>query len=58
MSAPYSWYLVRTKSNRETYVREQLSHVVPEAFLPMLKLPLPPKLIGGAAISAVYICPT
>ena len=40
MSAPYSWYLVRTKSNRETYVREQLAHVVPEAFLPMLKLPL------------------
>lgn len=40
MSAPHAWYLVRTKSHRETYVREQLSHIVPQVFLPMLKLPL------------------
>ena len=40
MSPSYSWYLVRTKSNREAYVREQLAHVVLEAFLPMLKRPL------------------
>ena len=40
MSVQYSWYLVRTKSNRETYVREQLSHVVPETFMPMLQSPL------------------
>jgi transcriptional antiterminator RfaH len=37
MSAPEAWYLVRTKSNRETYVREQLSHFAPRVFLPMLK---------------------
>jgi transcriptional antiterminator RfaH len=38
MSTPDAWYLVRTKSNRETYVREQLSHFAPGVFLPMLKL--------------------
>lgn len=38
MSAAEAWYLVRTKSNRETYVREQLSHIAPQVFLPMLKL--------------------
>jgi transcriptional antiterminator RfaH len=41
MSAPQAWYLVRTKSNKETYVRDQLSHIVPNVFLPMLKPPLP-----------------
>jgi transcriptional antiterminator RfaH len=38
---PLAWYLVRTKSNRERFVREQLSHLVPEVFLPMLRTPLP-----------------
>jgi transcription antitermination factor NusG len=38
--APYSWYLVRTKSKRENYVRDQLSRILPEAFLPMVK-PVP-----------------
>jgi hypothetical protein len=55
--APYSWYLVRTKSKRENYVRDQLSRILPEAFLPMVK-PVPFRLIGGAAISPVHICPT
>ena len=41
MSAPHAWYLVRTKSNKETYVRDQLSHIVPNVFLPMLKPSLP-----------------
>ncbi len=40
MCAAHPWYLIRTKSNRESYVRDQLSHVVPEVFLPMLKLPI------------------
>lgn len=40
MLAPYSWYLVRTKSKRENYVRDQLSRILPEAFLPMVK-PVP-----------------
>lgn len=38
MCTRHSWYLIRTKSNRESYVRDQLSHVVPEVFLPMLDL--------------------
>jgi transcriptional antiterminator RfaH len=38
MSASEAWYLVRTKSNRESFVREQLSHIAPHVFLPMLKL--------------------
>ena len=41
MSAPQAWYLVRTKSNKEAYVRDQLSRIVPNVFLPMLKPPLP-----------------
>src|SRR5579863_6935165 len=39
MRAPYPWYLIRTKSNKETYVRDRLSHVLPEVFLPMLESP-------------------
>jgi transcriptional antiterminator RfaH len=38
MSTSEAWYLVRTKSNREPFVREQLSHIAPQVFLPMLKL--------------------
>lgn len=34
-----TWYLIRTKSNRERFVRERLSHMIPEVFVPMLKLP-------------------
>jgi transcriptional antiterminator RfaH len=34
------WYLLRTKPNRERFVREQLARVLSEIFLPMLKLPL------------------
>jgi transcription antitermination factor NusG len=34
-----TWYLVRTKSNREQSVRERLSRLIPEVFVPMLKLP-------------------
>jgi transcriptional antiterminator RfaH len=34
-----SWYLIRTKSNREHFVRERLSRMIPEVFVPMLKLP-------------------
>jgi transcription antitermination factor NusG len=38
MSASEAWYLVRTKSNRETYVRERLAHFAPQVFLPMLNV--------------------
>jgi len=39
MYAADPWYLVRTKSNKERLVREQLTGIVSEIFLPMLKLP-------------------
>jgi transcriptional antiterminator RfaH len=34
-----SWYLVRTKPNRERLVRERLARVVSDIFLPMLRAP-------------------
>jgi transcriptional antiterminator RfaH len=40
MSAPQTWYLIRTKANRETFVRERLLHITPRVFLPMLKWPV------------------
>jgi transcriptional antiterminator RfaH len=39
MHAADPWYLIRTKSNRERFVREQLALTVSDIFLPMLKLP-------------------
>jgi len=38
MSISEAWYLVRTKSNRETYVRDRLSRITLQVFLPMLKM--------------------
>jgi len=35
-----SWYLVRTKPNRERLVRERLARTVSDIFLPMLRAPL------------------
>src|SRR5579864_9586085 len=40
MYAADPWYLIRTKSNRERIVREQLAPIVSDIFLPMLKLPI------------------
>jgi transcriptional antiterminator RfaH len=37
MSTPLAWYLIRTKPSKEQYVHEELSRVLPEVFLPMLK---------------------
>lgn len=34
-----SWYLIRTKSNRESYVCGRLSRLGPQVFLPMLRVP-------------------
>jgi transcriptional antiterminator RfaH len=36
-----NWYLVRTKTGKERWVRDQLANVVPEVFLPMLKAKAP-----------------
>jgi transcriptional antiterminator RfaH len=39
--APDEWYLVRTKSGKEAWVRDQLSTRLSEVFLPMLKARVP-----------------
>src|SRR5216684_1041833 len=31
------WYLIRTKTGKERWVRDQLANVIPEVFLPLLK---------------------
>jgi len=51
MQASYLWYLIRTKLNKETYVRDRLSHVIPEVFLPMLESP------GSRIHSAAIVVP-
>lgn len=35
------WYLVRTKTGKERWVRDQLAKMVPEVFLPLLKAKAP-----------------
>jgi transcriptional antiterminator RfaH len=35
------WYLVRTKTGKERWVRDQLAKTVPEVFLPLLKARVP-----------------
>lgn len=39
MVAPLPWYLIRSKPNRESYVRQRLSQILPEVFMPMLQIP-------------------
>ena len=36
-----AWYLVRTKTGKERWVRDQLANAVPEVFLPMLRARMP-----------------
>ena len=36
-----NWYLVRTKTGKERWVRDQLGNAIPEVFLPMLKTKAP-----------------
>jgi len=55
MYAPDTWYLIRTKSNREHQVRGRLSQLVPEIFAPMLKLPR--SRLHGAKSSLVPLFP-
>ena len=41
MSDAANWYLVRTKTGRERWVRDQLRPIVGEVFLPMLRAKAP-----------------
>jgi len=48
MSASEAWYLIRTKSNREAYVRDRLSQIAPQVFLPLLKISAAPHITSKA----------
>jgi transcriptional antiterminator RfaH len=36
-----AWFLIRTRPNKELWVRDQLSQILPEVFLPMLRARVP-----------------
>ena len=36
-----AWFLIRTKPTKERWVRERLSQILPEAFLPLLRARVP-----------------
>ena len=50
------WYLVRTKTGKERWVRDQLAHVVPEVFLPMLKAKAPRWGRMAESVGALFPC--
>ena len=50
-----AWYLVRTKTGKERWVRDQLANLVPEVFLPMLKARAP--RWGRLAVSVAPLFP-
>ena len=50
-----NWYLVRTKTGKERWVRDQLANVVPEVFLPLLKAKAP--RWGRLAVSITPLFP-
>jgi transcriptional antiterminator RfaH len=50
------WYLVRTKTGKERWVRDQLAHVVPEVFLPMLKAKTPRWGRMAVSIAPLFPC--
>jgi transcriptional antiterminator RfaH len=37
-ASPLAWYLIRTKPGKERYAQDRLARVLPEVFLPMLKM--------------------
>ena len=50
------WYLVRTKTGKERWVRDQLAQVVPEVFLPMLKAKAPRWGRMAVSIAPLFPC--
>ena len=50
------WYLVRTKTGKERWVRDQLANAVPEVFLPMLKAKAPRWGRMAVSIAPLFPC--
>ncbi len=50
------WYLVRTKTGKERWVRDQLAQAVPEVFLPMLKAKAPRWGRMAVSIAPLFPC--
>src|ERR1700683_4231969 len=50
------WYLVRTKTGKERWVRDQMASVVPEVFLPMLKARAPRWGRMAVSIAPLFPC--
>jgi transcriptional antiterminator RfaH len=50
------WYLVRTKTGKERWVRDQLASIVPEVFLPMLKAKAPRWGRMAVSIAPLFPC--
>ena len=50
------WYLVRTKTGKERWVRDQLANVVPEVFLPLLKAKAPRWGRMAVSIAPLFPC--
>ena len=50
------WYLVRTKTGKERWVRDQLASRVPEVFLPMLKAKVPRWGRMAVSIAPLFPC--
>lgn len=51
-----NWYLLRTKTGKERWVRDQLTNAVPEAFLPMLKSKAPRWGRLATSIAPLFPC--
>lgn len=50
------WYLIRTKTGKERWVRDQLANAVPEVFLPMLKAKAPRWGRMAVSIAPLFPC--
>ena len=51
-----NWYLVRTKTGKERWVRDQLANAVPEVFLPMLRAKAPRWGRMAVSIAPLFPC--
>jgi transcriptional antiterminator RfaH len=51
-----NWYLVRTKTGKERWVRDQLANALPEVFLPMLKARAPRWGRMAVSIAPLFPC--